>query len=224
MGMATRADNKLLLLLALALAIIIMVAGAAAAAAPPSSPPFRTVYAFGDSFTDTGNTLWTTEPFSFRYVSSRPYGATFFHRSTNRYSDGRLVVDFLAEALKLPSFLPPYLSSAAASNTSSAQQVGVNFAVAGATAIEHDFFARNNISFDLTSQSIMTQLGWFDAHLRAAAGSKDDDRRKKVGDALLWVGEIGTNDYTYTVVARDTIPAKLIRNMAVRRIKTFVEV
>ena len=223
MGMATRADNKLLLLLALALAIIIMVAGAAAAAAPPSSPPFRTVYAFGDSFTDTGNTLWTTEPFSFRYVSSRPYGATFFHRSTNRYSDGRLVVDFLAEALKLPSFLPPYLSS---SNTTAADQaeVGVNFAVAGATAIEHDFFARNNISFDLTSQSIMTQLGWFDAHLRAAAGSKDDDRRKKVGDALLWVGEIGTNDYTYTVVARDTILAELIRNMAVRRIKTFVEV
>jgi len=223
MGMATRANNKLLLLLALALAIIIMVAGAAAAAAPPSSPPFRTVYAFGDSFTDTGNTLWTTEPFSFRYVSSRPYGATFFHRSTNRYSDGRLVVDFLAEALKLPSFLPPYLSS---SNTTAADQaeVGVNFAVPGATAIEHDFFARNNISFDLTSQSIMTQLGWFDAHLRAAAGSKDDDRRKKVGDALLWVGEIGTNDYTYTVFARDTIPAKLIRNMAVRRIKTFVEV
>jgi len=224
MGMATRADNKLLLLLALALAIIIMVAGAAAAAAPPSSPPFRTVYAFGDSFTDTGNTLWTTEPFSFRYVSSRPYGATFFHRSTNRYSDGRLVVDFLAEALKLPSFLPPYLSS---SNTTAADQaeVGVNFAVAGATAIEHDFFARNNLSLDITPQSIMTQLGWFDAHLRATgAGSKDDDRRKKVGDALFWVGEIGANDYAYTVVARDTIPPKLIRDMAVQRVTAFVEV
>ena len=96
--------------------------------------------------------------------------------------------------------------------------------MAGATAIEHDFFARNNISFDLTSQSIMTQLGWFDAHLRAAAGSKDDDRRKKVGDALFWVGEIGANDYAYTVVARDTIPPKLIRDMAVQRVTAFVEV
>jgi len=227
MGMATRANTRLLLLLLpLVLAVLVVerstAASPAAAAAPAAASPFRTVYAFGDSFTDTGNTHSTTGPYSFGYVSSPPYGATF-HRSTNRYSDGRLVVDFLAEALKLPSFLPPYLSS---SNTTAADQaeVGVNFAVPGATAIEHDFFARNNISFDLTSQSIMTQLGWFDAHLRAAAGSKDDDRRKKVGDALLWVGEIGTNDYTYTVVARDTIPAKLIRNMAVRRIKTFVEV
>jgi len=183
------------------------------------------VYAFGDSFTDTGNTHSTTGPYSFGYVSSPPYGATFFHRSTNRYSDGRLVVDFLAEALKLPSFLPPYVSSAAASNTSSAPQVGVNFAVAGATAIEHDFFARNNLSFDITPQSIMTQLGWFDAHLRAAAGNdKGSKTNNKVGDALFWVGEIGANDYAYTVVARDTIPPKLIRDMAVQRVTAFVEV
>ena len=145
-------------------------------------------------------------------------------------SDGRLVVDFLAEALKLPSFLPPYLSvsSPAASNTSAADQaeeVGVNFAVAGATAIEHDFFARNNLSFDITPQSIMTQLGWFDAHLRAAAGNdKGSKTNNKVGDALFWVGEIGANDYAYTVVARDTIPPKLIRDMAVQRVTAFVEV
>jgi phospholipase/lecithinase/hemolysin len=220
--MATRATSRrLLLLLPLALAIVVAgtAAAAPAAAAPPAASPFRTVYAFGDSFTDTGNTHSTTGPYSFGYVSSPPYGATFFHRSTNRYSDGRLVVDFLAEALKLPSFLPPYLS-AAASNTS-AQEVGVNFAVAGATAIEHDFFAKNNLSFDITPQSIMTQLGWFDAHLRAAAGK---GKTNKVGDALFWVGEIGANDYAYTVVARDTIPPKLIRTMAVQRVTTFVEV
>ena len=235
MGMATRANTRLLLLLLpLVLAVLVVerstAASPAAAAAPAAASPFRTVYAFGDSFTDTGNTRSTTGPYSFGYVSSPPYGATFFHRSTNRYSDGRLVVDFLAEALKLPSFLPPYLSvsSTAASNTSAADQaeeVGVNFAVAGATAIEHDFFARNNLSLDITPQSIMTQLGWFDAHLRATgAGSKDDDMRKKVGDALFWVGEIGANDYAYTVVARDTIPPKLIRDMAVQRVTAFVEV
>ncbi|CAN6308520.1 unnamed protein product [Urochloa humidicola] len=213
MGMAT---NRLLLL-PLALAMIAL-AASAAAAAPPAASAFRRVYAFGDSFTDTGNTHSTTGPYSFGYVSSPPYGATFFHRSTNRYSDGRLVVDFLAEELKLPSYLPPYLSSAASNASAAADDgVGVNFAVAGATAIEHDFFARNNLSFDITPQSIMTQLAWFDDH-RRQAGKKVD-----VGDALFWVGEIGANDYAYTVIARDTIPPKLVRTMAVQRVTTFVQ-
>ncbi|KAL6638696.1 hypothetical protein ACP70R_023807 [Stipagrostis hirtigluma subsp. patula] len=198
------------------------VAAAAAAPAPapaPASSPFRTVYAFGDSFTDTGNTRSTTGPYSFGYVSSPPYGATFFHRSTNRYSDGRLVVDFLAQALALPSFLPPYLSLA--SGNATAGGVGVNFAVAGATAIEHDFFARNNLSIDITPQSIMTQLDWFDAHLRRTAAAAAN--ASKVADALFWVGEIGANDYAYTVMAADTIRPKLIRTMAVQRVTTFIE-
>ncbi|KAK3148785.1 hypothetical protein QOZ80_3AG0208640 [Eleusine coracana subsp. coracana] len=194
----------------------------AAAASSPS--PFRTVYAFGDSFTDTGNTHSTTGPYSFGYVSSPPYGATFFHRSTNRYSDGRLVVDFLAQRLNLPSFLPPYLiSSSSTSNNGSASSsdIGVNFAVAGSTAIEHDFFAKNNMSMDITPQSIMTQLGWFDAHIRrtAAAGKKN----KVVADALFWVGEIGANDYAYSVIAPPSIRPKLIRTMAVQRVTTFIE-
>lgn len=97
---------------------------------------------------------------------------------------------------------------------------GVNFAVAGATAIEHDFFARNNLSIDVTPQSIMTQLDWFDAHLRSAGTGE----RTAVADALFWVGEIGANDYAYTVIARDTIPPKLVRTMAVQRVTAFVEV
>ncbi|OEL31607.1 GDSL esterase/lipase [Dichanthelium oligosanthes] len=227
MGMATTANSSLLFVLpALALAIAVVASAAPAAASPAAAPnkpsPFRTVYAFGDSFTDTGNTRSTTGPYSFGYVSSPPYGATFFHRSTNRYSDGRLVVDFLAQALSLPTFLPPYLSAAANASAEAAadDEVGVNFAVAGATAIEHDFFAKNNLSIDITPQSIMTQLGWFDAHLRSGGRAKSSS---KVGDALFWVGEIGANDYAYTVVARDTIPPKLVRTMAVQRVTTFVE-
>jgi phospholipase/lecithinase/hemolysin len=223
--MATTVSNGLLLLLLLAPTTTLAVAAAAAPPSPPAST-FRRVYAFGDSFTDTGNTRSTTGPYSFGYVSSPPYGATFFHRPTNRYSDGRLVVDFLAEALRLPSYLPPYQylpSSSSNNNASSAAGggVGVNFAVAGSTAIEHDFFARNNLSLDITPQSIMTQLAWFDDHLRRRRDAAAGDN---VGDALFWVGEIGANDYAYTVIARDTIPPKLVRTMAVQRITTFVQV
>uniref|UniRef100_A0ACD5XB77 Uncharacterized protein n=1 Tax=Avena sativa TaxID=4498 RepID=A0ACD5XB77_AVESA len=214
------------------LLLLVVVAVTVAAAAPspsPPSPPFRTVYAFGDSFTDTGNTHSTTGPYSFGYVSHPPYGATFFHRSTNRYSDGRLVVDFLAaDALRLPSFLPPYLSTLSASNSSSSSAAAgtnpssggsVNFAVAGATAIEHEWFVKNNLSFDITPQSIMTELGWFDAHLKTRRGSEQDN----VGDALFWVGEIGANDYAYSFMEAATIPRKTIRTMAVDRVTTFLE-
>jgi phospholipase/lecithinase/hemolysin len=230
--MASTTDNRLdlglLLLLLVAAATVVLAVAAAPAHTPGGNtatppPPFRTVYAFGDSFTDTGNTRSTTGPYSFGYVSSPPYGATFFHRSTNRYSDGRLVVDFLAEALALPSYLPPYLavSVSNANANATAAGAGVNFAVAGATAIEHDFFARNNLSIDVTPQSIMTQLGWFDAHLLRSSSSSS---AAAAADALFWVGEIGANDYAYTVVARDTIPPKLVRTMAVQRVTAFVEV
>jgi phospholipase/lecithinase/hemolysin len=211
------AVRSLSILLPILMAAAITVAAAAAAPAPPS--PFRTVYAFGDSFTDTGNTHSTTGPYSFGYVSHAPYGATFFHRSTNRYSDGRLVVDFLAaDALRLPSFLPPYLSSSsAAANASSGNSL--NFAVAGATAIEHEWFVKNNLSFDVTPHSIMTELGWFDAHLKARRIAQKD-----VGEALFWVGEIGANDYAYSFIDAATIPRKLIRTMAVDRVTNFLEV
>ncbi|CAM0877980.1 unnamed protein product [Alopecurus aequalis] len=214
--------RRLLLLLAL----LVTVAAVAPSPSSPPSAPFRTVYAFGDSFTDTGNTHSTTGPYSFGYVSHPPYGATFFHRSTNRYSDGRLVVDFLAaDALRLPSFLPPYLSTLSNSSSSAAAAANanpggsVNFAVAGATAIEHEWFVKNNLSFDITPQSIMTELGWFDAHLK----TKRRSGQEGVGEALFWVGEIGANDYAYSFMDAATIPRKLIRTMAVDRVTTFLE-
>ena len=222
--MDAHSSRRLLLLPTLITFIAVTVVAAAQSPSSPPSSPFRTVYAFGDSFTDTGNTHSTTGPYSFGYVSHPPYGATFFHRSTNRYSDGRLVVDFLTtDALRFPSFLPPYLSTlsskpSAATAAKDSKYYGVNFAVAGATAIEHDFFARNNLSVDITPQSIMTELGWFDAHLKRS-GRKDD-----VSDALFWVGEIGANDYAYSFLDAATIPRKLIRTMAVDRVTTFLEV
>ncbi|KAJ6764173.1 ZINC FINGER FYVE DOMAIN CONTAINING PROTEIN [Salix koriyanagi] len=125
-----------------------------------SGGSFTKIYAFGDSFTDTGNTRSASGPNGFRHVSNPPYGSTFFHHPTNRYSDGRLVIDFVAETLSLP-YLPPYLGHRGKAPH------GINFAVAGSTAINHAFFVRNNLLFDMTPQSIQTQMIWFNKFLES---------------------------------------------------------
>lgn len=178
------------------------------------SSSFKKIYAFGDSYTDTGNTRTSTGPTAFNHVSNPPYGVTFFHRPTNRYSDGRIVLDFVAEALSLP-FLPPYR------NPKADRLHGVNFAVGGATAIRHGFFMKNNISFNLVPQSLQTQLVWFNKILESE-GCKDSNTTPReckavLDDTLIWVGEIGANDYTSNLgssLSRRTIQVLAINSLA----------
>lgn len=169
---------------------------------PP--PRFRKIYAFGDSFTDTGNTKNADGPSGFGHVSNPPYGSTYFHHPTNRYSDGRLVIDFVMQELGLP-LLPPYL------HIKGNDTHGVNFAVAGSTAINHQFFVRNNLSLDITPESIETQLLWFNRYLdkRGCEGEIEATNCKSdIENALFWFGEIGVNDYAYIIgssISGDTI-------------------
>ncbi|OIW00285.1 hypothetical protein TanjilG_27536 [Lupinus angustifolius] len=163
--------------------------------------PFKKLYAFGDSFTDTGNTKNGNGPSGFGHVSNSPYGKTFFNHSTNRYCDGRLVIDFVAESLSLP-YLTPYL------HHKGNDTFGVNFAVAGSTAINHEFFVRNNLSLDFTPQSIQTQILWFNRYLESQACQGVESGCKDFNETLFWFGEIGVNDYAYILgssVSDDTI-------------------
>lgn len=180
---------------------------------------FDKIYAFGDSFTDTGNTRSVSGPTGFGHVSSLPYGSTFFHHSTNRYSDGRLVIDFLAQTLSLP-FLPPYKYL-----NGNDSFHGVNFAVAGSTAINHDFFVRNNLSLDITPQSIQTQLLWFNEFLetKGCRGAETETQCKAAfDDALFWFGEIGVNDYAYDIGS--PIPDDTIRKLGVASVTGVLQV
>ncbi|KAK9105929.1 hypothetical protein Scep_022773 [Stephania cephalantha] len=90
----------------------------------PHSPP-TAIFAFGDSLSDTGNAI---QAFPF-YASSEnsPYGSTFFRAPTGRFSDGRLIIDFMASKWGFP-FIEPYFKDVVPN-----YKHGVNFAVAGAT-------------------------------------------------------------------------------------------
>ncbi|KAH7292882.1 hypothetical protein KP509_28G002400 [Ceratopteris richardii] len=145
------------------------------------SSPFAPVLAFGDSTTDTGNQVQTNTPFA--TAASPPYGMTFFHRPTGRYSDGRVMLDFLCTALNI-DFLPPHLAR-------SSQCANENFAVAGATAKgDAELQSIANVT-SLTADTLEVQLSWF----------KHDLQGHDLSRALVYFGEIGGNDYNYALGA-----------------------
>ncbi|VVA92903.1 unnamed protein product [Arabis nemorensis] len=84
---------------------------------------------FGDSITDTGNLISLSDPNELPAAAFPPYGETFFHNPTCRFSNGRLIIDFIAEFLGLPYFGSPNENF----------EKGVNFAVAGATLQRDDW-------------------------------------------------------------------------------------
>ncbi|KAL2903435.1 hypothetical protein RDABS01_002145 [Bienertia sinuspersici] len=82
---------------------------------------FPAIFNFGDSNSDTGG---LSAAFG---QAGPPHGETFFHSPAGRYCDGRLVIDFIAQSLRLP-YLNAFLD-AVGSNFSH----GANFATAGST-------------------------------------------------------------------------------------------
>ncbi|WJX70286.1 hypothetical protein P8452_54413 [Trifolium repens] len=82
---------------------------------------YPAIYNFGDSNSDTG-TVYAT----FAGVQP-PNGISFFGNISGRASDGRLIIDFITEELKLP-YLSAYLNS-----VGSNYRHGANFAVGGAS-------------------------------------------------------------------------------------------
>lgn len=84
---------------------------------------FEAIFNFGDSNSDTGG-FWAAFP-----AQPPPFGITFFNKTAGRASDGRLVIDFLAQALGFP-FLSPYLQS-----IGSDYRHGANFATLASTVL-----------------------------------------------------------------------------------------
>ncbi|CAL5423864.1 unnamed protein product [Camellia sinensis] len=122
--------NYLLLLLVVLLVVVLQVNLTCAGgedSSSSSSSSSSALFVFGDSTVDPGNNNYI-ETVPENRANHKPYGQNgFFQQSppTGRFSDGRVIVDFIAEYAKLP-LIPPFLEP-------SAEYVnGVNFGSGGA--------------------------------------------------------------------------------------------
>lgn len=68
---------------------------------------FRGLFVFGDSMFDPGNNNYLINPSAYR-ANFEPYGESYFKHPTGRFSDGRLIPDFIGT---FPLYLCLYFKS-----------------------------------------------------------------------------------------------------------------
>ncbi|KAJ3694241.1 hypothetical protein LUZ60_009721 [Juncus effusus] len=159
------------------------------------SPNYNAIFSFGDSYADTGNLAIVASSVSrSELVYFPPYGVSFFPYPTGRCSDGRIVLDFIAEEFGLP-FVKPYWKY----NGSFIQ--GANFAVGGAAALDYEFYIENNITkAHISNTTLNVQLDWFE-QLKPSLCSTPKQCKDYFARSLFFLGEIGGNDYLFMMMA-----------------------
>ncbi|KAI4371023.1 hypothetical protein MLD38_019301 [Melastoma candidum] len=145
---------------------------------------YTSIVSFGDSLADTGNLVRIASQSHPPHFAFPPYGETFFGYPTGRCSDGRLVVDFIAEALGLP-LLPPNFADQEESFGDF--QKGVNFAVAGATALDVSFFRERGLENPFSNSTLGVQLGLFKQLLPSLCGSDSGKNIREIREYVPFI-------------------------------------
>ncbi|CBI16796.3 hypothetical protein VitviT2T_000616 [Vitis vinifera] len=150
---------------------------------------FPAVFNFGDSNSDTGG---LSAAFG---QAGPPAGETYFHAPAGRYSDGRLIIDFIAESVGLP-YLSAFLDALGSNFTH-----GANFATAGST-IRPPNATLSQSGFSPISLNVQ----WYEFHdfhrrsqiIRNRGGVFSQLMPKEESfSRALYTFDIGQNDLTY---------------------------
>ncbi|KAK3015666.1 hypothetical protein RJ639_007503 [Escallonia herrerae] len=150
-----------------------------------STTKFPAILIFGDSTVDTGNNNYIP---TIAKGNHRPYGLDFpGHIPTGRFSNGKLVPDFLVSVLGIKEAVPPFLQP----NLSDDElRTGVSFASGGA-------------GFDdLTSAVIgiipvSKQLRYLESYIERLRGAVGEGEAQRIVNGALGVVSAGTNDLIF---------------------------
>ncbi|XP_065865503.1 GDSL esterase/lipase 1-like [Euphorbia lathyris] len=137
------------------------------------------LFIFGDSLFDAGNNNYLKNAGKANFF---PYGETFFHPPTGRFSDGRLIPDFIADYLNLP-LIEPYLRPGNRNYTN-----GVNFASGGAGALLETFPGK---TIDLK-----TQVNYFKKVRKQLKQRLGSNATSTLLSNAIFLFSIGINDYS----------------------------
>ncbi|KAL6850105.1 hypothetical protein ACP4OV_020732 [Aristida adscensionis] len=216
-----------------AVVLLLLLASSPEPATSLPSPHHRrydAIFSLGDSFADTGNNPAVFAWYSvFDPVTRPPYGTTFFGRPTGRNSDGRLILDFIAESLGLP-YVPPYLgppfASPSPADGGGRFRRGASFAVGAATALDAEFFHERDIpgghsKFPLNT-SLAVQLEWFRS-LKPSLCRTRHECEEFLGRSLFIVGEFGVNDYHFSFESKSVREVRSYVPGVIRAISLAIE-
>ncbi|KAJ7531534.1 hypothetical protein O6H91_14G047900 [Diphasiastrum complanatum] len=176
---------------------------------------FPAIFSFGDDWADTGNAQ-ALYPAHLE-AENLPYGMTYFGKPAHRLSDGRLLIDFFAQAFGMP-----FLNSYAVGIVPSLRH-GVNFAVAGTTASS------------LTLQvpyPLSLQVDWlykFRLDVMAALNQPEVTQPLPENDNFqngLYIVSSGLNDYRHAFVSQNLSVAQAVELVPsiVSRINATIQV
>ncbi|GJX45345.1 lipase, GDSL, partial [Tanacetum coccineum] len=148
------------------------------------------LFVFGDSLYDPGNNNFINTTADYQ-ANFWPYGVSYFNPPSGRFSDGRLIPDFIAEFAGLP-LIPTYLDPRNDDFT-----YGANFASGGAGAL-----VESHAGFVV---DLKTQLQYFeDLEKQFRQNLGDAETNQLLSDAV-YLFSCGGNDYLSPVGNNDSI-------------------
>ncbi|OEL20510.1 GDSL esterase/lipase [Dichanthelium oligosanthes] len=170
---------------------------------------YNAMFSFGDSMAETGNICVASSSNSTELdvltCTHPPYGVTYFGRPSCRWSNGRVVIDFIAQSLGLP-LLPPSKSKGKDFRR------GANMAITGATAMNFSFYRSLGVEDPVWNHgSLDMQIQWFEEMIPSICRTKQNCKGF-LSKSLFQFGGFGGNDYNIQLLELGLTPEQTMNN------------